>query len=312
MPREPIPSITTGAVVRRIAVAAAAGTFAFLITNYVADQDIGQSLTLSVLIGGVIMLAQLLIDFDGRVEGIERWMRATDLAIESAKWQRALGDSALDREDLTRFREAVENFGRDCPPLIRRFTEIVVKGDTELIDRLSRGEGEVTCDGEDHDWILQLTQATMKTIDATSTTTVDGEGESFSGGFWTSEHGRRYLKAQVEAKARGVTIRRLFIMQGDPDVNDEDFRSITQEQRGAGIEVRVLRYDQIPAIHESTTDFILFDEEVAYEAVPASNRQLGFFMTRLRTRTDYTRECKERFELLWQLAEASAPGRGEP
>jgi hypothetical protein len=299
-------------VVRRIAVAAAAGTFAFLITNYVADQDVAQSLTLSVLIGGVIMLAQLLIDFDGRVEGIERWMRATDLAIESAKWQRALGDSALDREDLTRFREAVENFGQDCPPLIRRFTEIVVKGDTELIDKLSRGDREVTCDGEDHDWILQLTQATMKTIDATSTTTVDGQGQNFTGGFWTSEHGRAYLKAQVEAKTRGVTIRRLFIMQGDPDVNDEVFRSITQEQRGAGIEVRVLRYDQIPAIHESPTDFILFDEEVAYEAVPASNRQLGFFMTRLRTRADYTGACKERFELLWELAERGGPGRVEP
>ncbi|GAA1896250.1 DUF6879 family protein [Actinomadura bangladeshensis] len=289
-----------------MAVAAVAGTFAFIITNYGADQTVAQSLTLSVLIGSVIMLVQLLIDFDGRIERIERWMHATDLAIESAKWQQALGDSALDREAFTRFREAVVNFGQDCPPLIRRFTEIVVKGDTELIDRLSRGDREMTCDGEDHDWILQLTQATMKTIDATSTTTVDGEEESFTGGFWTSEHGRRYLKAQAEARTRGVTIRRLFIMPGDPDDNDEVFRSIAQEQRGAGIEVRVLRYDQIPALHDAPTDFILFDEEVAYEAVPASNRQLGFFMTRLRTRTDYTRACKERFELLWQLA-AEAP-----
>lgn len=311
MSREPSPSITAGAVIKRIAAAAVAGAFAFFITNYVAGQSVAQSLTLSVLIGGVIMLTELLIDFDGRVEGIERWMRATDLAIESSKWQQALGDSALDREAFTRFREAVVNFGQDCPPLIRRFTEIVVKGDTDLIDRLSRGEGEVTCDGEDHNWILQLTNATMKTLDATSTTTVDGKGENFSGGFWTSEHGRRYLKAQVEAKARGVTIRRLFIMQGEPDFNDEDFRSITQEQRGAGIEVRALRYNQIPAILDSPTDFILFDEEVAYEVVPASNRQLGFFMTRLRTRTDYTRECKERFEILWQLAEESASGRVE-
>ena len=75
MSREPLPSITTGAVLRRIAAATAAGAFAFVITNYVADQTVAQSLTLSVLLGGVIMLVQLLIDFDNRVEGIERWMR---------------------------------------------------------------------------------------------------------------------------------------------------------------------------------------------------------------------------------------------
>jgi hypothetical protein len=301
--KETRPTVTAGAVIRKTAVAAASGAFALFVTKFAANQSAAQSLTLSIVIGSVVMLVQLLIDFDARIEGIERWMRATDLAIESSKWQQALGDSALDREAFTRFREAVANFGQDGPPLIRRFAEIVVKGDTDLIDRLSRGEGEVTCDGEDHSWILQLTSATMKTLDATSTTTVDGKGENFSGGFWTSEHGRRYLKAQVEAKGRGVVIRRLFVMQDAKDINDEDFRSITQEQRGAGIEVRALRYDQIPAILESATDFILFDEEVAYEVVPASNRQLGFLMTRLRTRSDYTRECKERFETLWQLAE---------
>ncbi|MFI0367035.1 DUF6879 family protein [Actinomadura sp. 1N219] len=311
MSSEPRPSFTAGAVIRKITGATGAGAFAFLITNVVADQSIAQSLTLSILIGGVVMLVELLVDFDKRVEGIERWMRATDLAIESAKWQQALGDSALDREAFTRFREAVVNFGQDCPPLIRRFAELVVKADTDLIDSLSRGEREVTCDGEDHDWILQLTGATTKTLDATSTTTVDGTGENFSGGFWTSEHGRRYLKAQVEAKGRGVIIRRLFIRHDDRYSDDLDFPAIAQEQRRAGIEVKVLRYDQIPTQLDTPTDFVLFDEEVAYEVVPASNPQLGFFMTRLRTRTDYTRECKERFERLWRLAEESVPSRVE-
>jgi hypothetical protein len=208
--------MTAGAVVRKIAVAAASGGFVFLVTEFAIILPATQSLTLSIVIGSVVMLVQLLVDFDARIEGIERWMRATDVAIESSKWQQALDDSALDR--VTRFREAIVNFGLDRPPLIRRFAETVVKGDTDLFDRLSRGEG--TGDSEDHNWVLQLTSTTMKSLDATSTTTANGKGENFSGGFWTTEHGRRYLEAQVEAMGRGVVIRRLFIMQDAKDINE--------------------------------------------------------------------------------------------
>jgi hypothetical protein len=74
------------------------------------------------------------------------------------------------------------------------------------------GEGQASYAGEDQDWLLALTRVTANTIDAISTTAVDGGGLDFADSFWKAGLGQRYLGAQRDATSRGVKVRRLFIL----------------------------------------------------------------------------------------------------
>lgn len=307
MSSEPLrPALTTSAVVRRILVATATGGFAFLVSA-LADQSPISSITLSILIGGVILLTQLLIDFEKRVEGIEIRQQSANQINEATQLLQAVGNSALEPTVVTDLLQNTAHFGHHVPTVIRKFAEHEVARVGELLKQLSQGKA-IYDDGEDHDWILSLTRVARRTIDATSTTTVDGYGSSFKGGFWASDHGQRYLKAQAEAIQgdNKVVIRRLFILENSDDLSDPDFLSIVQSQAAAGIKVMALHYDQVPAmLLGSRVDVILFDGEIAYELIPApsSNPQPGYLMTHLITKPQHVTERKTSFESLWALAE---------
>jgi hypothetical protein len=169
--------------------------------------------------------------------------------------------------------------------------------------------GEITYDGEDREWLLDLTREAERSIDAISLSTVDAGVAGLDGGLWTSDLGIRYLELQREAIARKVRIRRVFVFENAEMARDESLQSITQMQRGVGVEVRKLPHLLIPDWMKSMIfDFIVFDGTVTYETTPATASAVrqtrpGILRTRLAPVPARVRELEERFEQLWEAAD---------
>jgi hypothetical protein len=148
------------------------------------------------------------------------------------------------------------------------------------------------CPGENHDWMLSLTWATEHSIFATSTS-VDRE-------FWSSEPAGRYLDAQQEAvDQRGVTVRRLFLLDSARSLDDHLLR-LCEEQELRRIEVRVAVLPELPPnIQRGTTDdFIVYDEQISFE-IEQDLRDVNV-RTRLNARPHHVQERMKRFRELWE------------
>ncbi len=172
--------------------------------------------------------------------------------------------------------------------------------------------GEITYDGEDRDWLLGLTREAERSVDAISLSTVDSGMRGFDGGLWTSDLGTRYLEFQREAIARNVRIRRIFVLENEDLARDEAFLLITQMQRDAGVEVRMLDHRLIPDwLQPMIFDFIVFDSAVSYETTSATKFSEGqtrpaVVRTLLGPKSARVRSLEDQFELLW---EAASPDR---
>ncbi|MEU5253681.1 DUF6879 family protein [Streptomyces longwoodensis] len=190
----------------------------------------------------------------------------------------------------------------NSPDIMRRFAEELMR--RLAVDMEALKSGSVDCAGENHDWLLALTNCATDSIDTTSTLSlVDRD-------FWNSEPADRYLQAQREAIARGVTIRRLFLVADSTDLND-DLRRLGQEQAELGIETRVVVRTQLPQnVRRGLVDeFIVFDEATCYEI---KQDQLHVnTSTRVRAHEDYVRVRTKRFAELWD-AGVPTPGAGNP
>lgn len=148
------------------------------------------------------------------------------------------------------------------------------------------------CPGENHDWMLSLTWATEHSIFATSTS-VDRE-------FWSSEPAGRYLDAQQEAvDQRGVTVRRLFLLDSARSLDDHLLR-LCEEQELRHIEVRVAVLPELPPHIQrgATDDFILYDEQISFE-IEQDLRDVNV-RTRLNARPQHVQERMKRFRELWE------------
>lgn len=235
-------------IIRQIVLAVFAGGATFLLSSLL-DGDTTWTMMLSVFIGGVVLLVQHLISLEDESEKAARRLeeRMGELAAQVT--------DRLDRVDRgVRLLEALENSAvetavpnsRPVSGFVERVAKFapptlilgrLVNEEIRALHDLLRGlEGDsVSFSGEDRDWLLALTRGTRKTISATSTTTADGGRRSFSDGFWKSELGRAYLAAQREAVTRGVTVRRVFILNHEKILRNSDFQKICEEQRAAGI-----------------------------------------------------------------------------
>jgi hypothetical protein len=163
----------------------------------------------------------------------------------------------------------VHGFTGSSPDIALRLARSEIGRLAHFLRELS--EGQATYDGEDQDWLLALAIQAKTTIDATSTTAVDGGGTTYDDNFWTSGLGQRYLGAQRDAAKRGVAIRRLFILNPPSLAADPEFQKIYRMQTETHISVRILDPSRIPARRiNSLFDFILFDGPVSYEAIPAT------------------------------------------
>jgi hypothetical protein len=87
----------------------------------------------------------------------------------------------------------------------------------------------------DRGLFLSLIKNTRRMMCATSVPAVDFD-------WWLEPAGRQYWKAQVDALAQGVTIRRVFIYQTWPSELD----ALAREQAEAGVVVRRIHNDRLP------------------------------------------------------------------
>ncbi|MGH3873788.1 MAG: hypothetical protein ACRDSR_20180 [Pseudonocardiaceae bacterium] len=307
-------------LIRKIFVAISTGSLTYLITNMVdSDQPKVWAITLTVFISGITFVVQFFTDFEQHMEKAEdkqeiHLARVQSLVEEGfAKMSEAtalfqdLEASAMQTDAVTRLVRYSSQIEPCAPPLIHAFAQSQINQTSQLLKELSEG-GQVCCDGEDRNWILDLTARSRTTIDATSLSTVDAGGISYDGGFWTTEFGQRYLELQRKAIHREVAIRRIFILDNSRLTVDSDFVRIYQRQQDLGIQTRVLEQSAIPHdIKNALFDFIVFDEVISYEVTPASRiedtMKPTIVKTNLTRHPERVKERMQRFEKLWIAAQ---------
>lgn len=302
---------TLSEVLRKVVITLVTGGLAFTITN-LSHLEAAVSVTLSVLIGGVALLVQFLVQFEARLREVQ--LGQIDQAVQIRQCVderfRAISDatelfglieeSAVQTELLSQLVRHSTKIGPDAPELAHRFAQHELTRVAEFLKDLGDG-GEATYDGEDRDWLLGLTRSAARTIDATSLTTVDG------GGLWTTDLGLRYLDAQREAVQRDVRIRRIFILDRPGAAAGDSLAEVYRQHVAIGVDVRVL--DLSAATHLRRTslfDFILFDGVVSYEVTTGSwiddTVRPIVVNTRLVLRAARVDERADRFRELWDAA----------
>lgn len=310
-------------IFRKTIISLGIGALAYFITNYLADSNSAEpqllGLTLSVFIGGVTLVVQVLTEFEHRV-----------IKLETAQQRHTTNLEHLVTEGLREISEITELFGLveasalrtdvviqlvrnatqlrpSAAPLVFRFAQAEISRMSEFLKELGEGNN-VTYDGEDRDWMLGLARSVETSIDATSLSIVDVGGMgSVDGGLWTSDLGLRYLEIQRQAIQNGVRIRRIFIVDHPEIAEQAVFQAVYQQQRQMGIEVRVLDAASVFGTHRSSLfDFILFDDVISYEITPASyvepSSRPSIVSTRLELGTARVRDRVQRFRDLWASA----------
>jgi hypothetical protein len=293
-------------VMKTLVTAVVAGV-AYLVTNITSThQSEMWKLTVSVLLGGAVLIVQYLVDFEQRLEAMEVGLnaRSRDLAdLVGASFARVseatelfsqVDRSVLRSDGVAQLARSVTQVGADSPDIVRDFASEEINRLTTLMANLNSRIAD--CEGENLDWLLSLTQCARTTIDAVST--------SATRDLWFGPHAPRYLETESDAvNERNVKIRRLFIVQRPEDV-DDSLRRLCEDQRGLGIEARVLVPSQLPLYVRRGVikDFVLFDQSLSYE-VEQDFAGLGG-RTTLNVRADDVATRVRRFDLLWESAEA--------
>ncbi|MEU5090199.1 hypothetical protein [Streptomyces sp. NPDC021356] len=320
---------------RRIAAGVVTGALAWSVTALLAPQTaVSRQAGAAALCAAAAVLVQHVLGLDRRTDEQARRLEAQARRTETllAETAAAVRDGLRRHDDkldtgLTRhtddMRQLVESRLAEVerpadepylqpariradgvPELAKNFAEVLAPGPSILYTfvrlEMSRVVGHMTdltnlsaeCPGENHDWMLSLTRAAEESICATSTS-VDRE-------FWNSEPATRYLQAQQEAvQERGVTVRRVFLLESARELDDRLLR-LCEEQELLRIEVRVSVLPELPPHLQrgTTNDFIVYDEEASFE-IDQDLRDVNV-RTRLIARHDHVQERMKRFTELWE------------
>lgn len=280
-----------------------------LVASNLSGIQVRNALELAAIVAFSVAFILFIVDTEIRFSAVGERVTAGfaqigQLADLSAKMER----SSLGPDLLTEFLEAASQVDGRVSPLLQRVARQEVERVTTFARQLHVG-GEIAYDGEDRDWMLGLTQQAESSIDAISLSTVDAGVLGLDGGLWTSDLGIRYLDDQRKAIARKVRIRRIFVFEDEKMARDESVLRVTQTQRNAGVQVRMLAHQLIPdGARSMIFDFIVFDGAVSYETTPATSftsnqRRPGILRTRLVPEPTRVRDLEQRFEQLWELAD---------
>lgn len=295
-------------VIRTAMLTVATGGVTFLITNAL-NQPQFNSITLSILIGGIALLVRFLVDFEKRLAAVEKLeedgMRDlkkmvgetfADISEATALYSQ-IEASALDTDLVTRLVRNSTQISPSSPPIVSQFVQARMGEMADLLKQLSEG-GAVTYYGEDREWLLGLTRNATVSVDAISMAAVDHS-------LWNSEIGQRYLDAQRRAAGVGRRVRRIFVLDGPAMADDAMLRRAYEEQRQMKIAVRILDRRAVPIpLQVQVRDLILFDDILAYETTPTTNdpQQAQVAETRLVLTESRVKECALLFRELWDLA----------
>ncbi|MFP8961782.1 hypothetical protein ACLIYP_14655 [Streptomyces nanhaiensis] len=203
----------------------------------------------SLLVGLMVTVVSLVLDTAARAE---RRFQLRDL-VQTTDW---LADSMLSAAGATR--RIVEEYPgsvieAEARQRLHRLAE-------ELGD-LSRGRVERPA--HDYEHLLAATHACLHRLDAV--TNIVGEPV-----WWRDGVGSAYWQANLDALARGVRIRRVFII----DRRTDEVAQLMAEQRRHGVEVVevfVRHQDQDPALH---LNFAIWDDRQAWRAQTNSRGQI--------------------------------------
>lgn len=292
------------------------------------DVPLSQQILLGTLVGGVTLLTQFLHDFEQRIhllelrqeENLRQLRQAIDSGFatvsEASRFLSLVEESPVNTGALTALVHAAGRICADRPELVLDLAHHELDRVTTLLRSLGDGH-EVFYDGEDREWLLGLAATAKVSIEATSLTTVDAGLTAFESGLWTSDLGARYLDLQRAAHARGVRIRRIFVFDDSPQLDDGDFEQICELQHASGVEVRRLDAATVPAhLKNLIFDFIVFDGVLSYETTPATRMDASarpaIVTTRLVLDPDRVRGRRDRFEALWAAAAPVPPPSAQP
>ena len=285
--------------------------------------------TMAVVAAGTAVTADLLRDFRLRLARSDLRTQAAiekaGAAMEQAAGQfraevaqrfaqlttipEAFGLKPLDQTRAAELVKVVQDayaFEHRSSPLANTFVLAEAQRFNLLLHQLRAGEG--TYDGEDRDWLLTLARSCGRTLDATSLSTTDAGGRlRFSGGFWESDLGLHYLELQADAAARGVTIRRVFILENPKVTEDAAYQEMCERQSRLGIIVRYLTPDMVSVnLLNKLDDFILFDNEISYESVaslaPGDNARPVISSTHLVLNRNLVAKRVRQFAEIWDAA----------
>jgi hypothetical protein len=267
------------------------------------------SLVLALVLAFGSALFIFIVDTEIRLSAVDQRMAEGFAKIgkpdePSSVTDRPIFDGALLTDLLHTARQSDERVN----PLLERLARRDMEQVASFVRQLPAG-AEITYEGEDRDWLLGLTREAKRSIDAISLSTVDAGVAGLDGGLWTSDLGIRYVELQHQAITRKVRIRRVFVFDDAEMGRDEAFQRITQAQREAGVEVRMLDHEFGPAWMQSTiSDFIVFDGSVSYQTMPVTTStkletRPGKLRTLLSPVPARVRELEELFEQLWDAAD---------
>jgi hypothetical protein len=279
-----------------------------IVSSNVGGMSGRSALELAAVVSLGSMLVVFLIDFEIRLSGLHEHMAEGFRKIDkSAELLSLMERSVLDTALLTDLLEAASGADASVSPMLQRLARREIERATWFMRQLPTGS-EIAYDGEDREWMLGLTEAAQRSIDAISLSTVDAGMRGFDGGLWTSDLGTRYLELQREAIARQVSIRRIFVFENEGLARDETFLKITKMQRDVGVDVRMLDHQLIPEwLRSMIFDFIVFDGTVGYETTPATTfnargTRPAIVRTRLAPMPARVRDLEKQFDQLWAAA----------
>ena len=283
---------------QKIIVTAVAVGLAYLATKATNQPAIWQW-TMSVFVGGIVLLVQFLIDLaDESSRSTVLIRRMNEAATTLAETEKVLGSDSLTR--LVKATGALDQ--RDDPLL--SFVQQQIGEMTNLFEGLR--SGRAAHEGENPDWLLGLTDTALTSIDATSLTSFDKAGRFKGyvdeGPFWEGELGQRYLLRQLAAIERKVRIRRLFVLV-DGEAEPIQLATLLRPHEEIGVEIRILPRERIPPLRCSgLADFIIFDRRISYEfetAKVAGDSSNPFTDVALIVGTKHLERRREVFEELW-------------
>lgn len=315
-------------VIRTALVTVASGGLTYVITNAL-NQDPVDSITLSILIGGIILMVRFLHDFENRLSAVEKLERdakddmktlvgdsmeevrklvggAFNKMSEATELFGLVEASALQADVVTQFVRNSTQILPTSPPIVYSFAQSRIKEMSDFLKQLGEG-GTVTYYGEDRDWLLGLTRTATVSVDAISMAAVDHD-------LWRSEIGQRYLDAQRRAARDGRRVRRIFVLDSPDMESDPALRRTFEEQRQMRIEVRLLDRTAVPPpLRVQLASLILFDETLVYETIPTLGdpRFAQVAETRLVLNESRVKECSQLYKELWDVSRELHPALPE-
>jgi hypothetical protein len=176
----------------------------------------------------------------------------------------------LGRQLILELAQYAAEVDQSAPSLAHRLAESEISKLSAFLKDLGRGH-EVTADYEGWDWIFTLTSSVQQTIDATSyIASGDNKANSlWDDNIWTSEQAQRYLNLQAQAIERGISIRRIFILETPKLADHPDLHRICDDQSARGIDVRLIDAETATASARGQVPLVIFDQAICLELMPS-------------------------------------------